>query len=1507
MTQPFASAHVKAELDWNNLDAELLARVRVAARKAEAALRAHFAQVQLATGVKLTANAANFRTEARKALAKISLDTAVTLTPKLSNFRAQARAALAAVALTHDVTLTVNTATLPRDIRQALREIANNFDFEIKIRAVPDFSRFPADVLRSLAEIRRNFNFEIPIRAALDDAAARAALDRLTRDRTVDVNVRRRGGLGDLGSGGGLGGLNLSSLAKGTAIASAVAAAIAAIGGAAGVAVGAISGLALALASLGPVAVAGIATAAVGLKGLGDAFKATSAASQSSAADSKAAQDAIASASRNVADAEKAVKQAKKDSRTAEQDLTRARKDAQKAARDLNLEVRGGVLSEVEAQLDLKDAREELANLKPGDDYQRAQLRVAQAEQSLLETRFRNSDLAEKKAEADAKGIEGSDQVVAAQERVEAASDNVASAEQRLIDANKALADATSQTSAAQDKAAQAMAKLSPNAQAFVLATRALGPAWTDLRKSVQDKMFEGLDESITSLANAALPSLKEGMGTVATSLNGLTRGFMDFWSQTQNLDAVEQIFAGTATFIDAIGPGLQQMTTGFLAFGQAAAAQAAPLGAAFGNVLGSIGQALTNAFADGSLTAALGGVASLLNGLASGLEPLIGGLIDMVAIMGPSLGSLLTSLGTALGAIAPVLGQIGVVFADTLVAIMPQLTSFINALMTGLAPVLPVIGQLLGSIMTALTPMIGPLSQIAQIVGVALSQAFLALAPAIGPLSNSIVALIGAIAPIIPVVAQVVAGLITALAPALTTIFQALGPVIAQIAGLMLPIFQQLQPILAQVAGQIAGALVKAIEQLAPHIPAIATAFGDLVMAIAPMIPQLVEIALSLLPPLLDVVIALLPQFQKFIEVLTWLVRNVIEPYVIPYVKQMVDSLATGLETVATVITTVRDKIGGALQAIGGFFGDMKTAGGAAMDGLILGVALGVKALGKLLQRVKIPDWVPGVGGKGTESLGNSLVEWAEAKGAAQGGRVVGREVRRAASGGRLISGPGTGTSDSIPALLNGITPLRVANGEFISTAKAVEAGAPLLWALNAGWAPSPEMTRMLLGWNSAPGFAGGGMVTDNEIARMGGGSVNLSLWKAIKAKVPGAVLTSAKTDHDIDGGFHPKGQAIDVAPSRDVLDYLWANRSQLSQIIYDDPAKVWYNVNGERAEGAKARAIYGESTMAGHADHIHVAAAQDFRDTGVEAGADTGATDTRTEKQKIVDEIVSVGKEMGMSDADITAAIATGLVESELQDLDYGDRDSDGVFQQRPSQGWGSADDTVAKDARDFFERYRETDPSLSAGERAQAVQRSAYPDKYGQRMDEAATLYQESQARAKSATTDTGGASSSTSSGVQQVAVTNWPSNLGGSSSSAASSALSSSASSSTPSTSTPSTSTPTTTDTGVPSTGGPTYGIAAANDWASKQNFQRQFEDVGVSALASFAGEFGDLFGLKSQAESAVTDGVTNLRNWASTVKVAETMNFYGYDANQVATETGRMLERMTPVSETYRNG
>ena len=52
----------------------------------------------------------------------------------------------------------------------------------------------------------------------------------------------------------------------------------------------------------------------------------------------------------------------------------------------------------------------------------------------------------------------------------------------------------------------------------------------------------------------------------------------------------------------------------------------------------------------------------------------------------------------------------------------------------------------------------------------------------------------------------------------------------------------------------------------------------------------------------------------------------------------------------------------------------------------------------------------------------------------------------------------------------------------------------------------------------------------------------------------------------------------------------------------------------------------------------------------------------------------IAAVGKAMGLPDHAVTIALATAFQESRLHNLAHGDLDSLGLFQQRPSQGWGT-----------------------------------------------------------------------------------------------------------------------------------------------------------------------------------------------------------------------------------------
>jgi hypothetical protein len=105
------------------------------------------------------------------------------------------------------------------------------------------------------------------------------------------------------------------------------------------------------------------------------------------------------------------------------------------------------------------------------------------------------------------------------------------------------------------------------------------------------------------------------------------------------------------------------------------------------------------------------------------------------------------------------------------------------------------------------------------------------------------------------------------------------------------------------------------------------------------------------------------------------------------------------------------------------------------------------------------------------------------------------------------------------------------------------------------------------------------------------------------------------------------------------------------------------------------------------------------------------------------------AAARALGATDKQLVALIEAGIVESGLRNLNYGDRDSIGFLQQRPSQGWGTRAQImdVAHATRSFITRAKRADqPGQTPGQLAQAVQRSAFPDRYDQReADAVATL--------------------------------------------------------------------------------------------------------------------------------------------------------------------------------------
>ena len=125
--------------------------------------------------------------------------------------------------------------------------------------------------------------------------------------------------------------------------------------------------------------------------------------------------------------------------------------------------------------------------------------------------------------------------------------------------------------------------------------------------------------------------------------------------------------------------------------------------------------------------------------------------------------------------------------------------------------------------------------------------------------------------------------------------------------------------------------------------------------------------------------------------------------------------------------------------------------------------------------------------------------------------------------------------------------------------------------------------------------------------------------------------------------------------------------------------------------------------------------------------SGAITPLNDTRRANASV---IVQVGRDLGIPDYGIVIALATAMQESSLRNINWGDRDSVGLYQQRPSSGWGTVDQIMdpVYATKAFFGGPSNPNPGKTRGlldysgwesmaltVAAQKVQRSAYPEAY------------------------------------------------------------------------------------------------------------------------------------------------------------------------------------------------
>jgi phage-related protein len=766
------------------------------------------------------------------------------------------------------------------------------------------------------------------------------------------------------------------------------------LGALAGVAIGAnLSSAAAGAAALAPaLTTAGAAAGALklGLSGVGEAFKQAFADSSSQASSAASATRAVESAQRGLANAQRALSQARvdaakrvkdaqeevadaerdladaqRDARDVQGELNDARREAARALQDMNQRLAESHLDEREAVLRLKEAEEELkaAQLKPGvkpEDLEELQIRYERAKLNLTEQRTETNRLAEDTKKANKAGVDGSEQVLSVKERIADANRNVADKERALAaaqagvdearadgarqieDAQRAVADAAAAVADAQAAAAaqaskfdQAMAKLAPNARSFVNAVRGLAPAWTDMRLSVQNRLFEGLDSTVTTLGQTTIPILQRQLTATAGVWNAMAKNAAGAVTEMAKTGMLDQILAGATANLKVFEKAPGQLVT---AWGQLAVAAQPAFNALLTQMAGAITSftdGIAKSFASGGLEEAITTAFGILSQFGTLLGNVLGVVSQIFKAASDAGGQIVGSLAAVFGELRRVLAtdemqaQMRSLFASV-AQIVSAIVPIFGAVVQAVVPLLAAIAQPIAQLATVLGPV---LQQLATTLGAALLPIVQALGPVLVTVGTAIVQLVQAVTPLLQPIADLISGVINALAPALTPIVNVVSSLVGVLIGPLTQIVQVLTPVL-QILGDVITQVFEALEpMLAPLVTLIgqaaqlianvfAVALAQLMTVLTPLIDVgllLVETVFAALEPLLPVIsealkavgsalLSMLPALSGFADAGVALVEGLapLIPIGVQLVTTVLDALLPVLPTVADAFVAI-------------------------------------------------------------------------------------------------------------------------------------------------------------------------------------------------------------------------------------------------------------------------------------------------------------------------------------------------------------------------------------------------------------------------------------------------------------------------------------------------------------------------------------------------------------------------------------------------------------------------
>ena len=399
------------------------------------------------------------------------------------------------------------------------------------------------------------------------------------------------------------------------------------------------------------------------------------------------------------------------------------------------------------------------------------------------------------------------------------------------------------------------------------------------------------------------------------------------------------------------------------------------------------------------TLKRSFGGIANSLGGV---VLPIVQSVLDLILEKMPEIQAFFEQF-------TPIIQELFDGVLPPLFELVETLLPIIFDLLQTLIPVIQeVISAILHVIISLLQQLLPFLVQIIEQVLPIVIQLITSLMPLITEILNTVLpVLIQLLQAVIPPLIQI----IQAVLPVIIELIQLLLPPILQIVQAIMPVLIQLintvMPLLVQIIEAILPVITKLLEEFLPPIlevvEMILPVLIDLINAILPLVTSIIEAILPVLISLLD---AIMPLMKPILDLLVTLLSplmdllNLILPPIIKLLQSLINAVLPPLQAafsgVANVISTV---FKGAFESIGkiiesikkvfsgiidfikgvftgnwkqawegvktifsGVFEAIKNAFKAPINFIIDGINVFIRGLNKL----KIPDWVPGVGGLG-------------------------------------------------------------------------------------------------------------------------------------------------------------------------------------------------------------------------------------------------------------------------------------------------------------------------------------------------------------------------------------------------------------------------------------------------------------------------------------------------------------------------------------------------------------